>query len=898
MISRLALGRGLVVRGWQHGLPVTAQYGNRRLRFDRHGRFKKFENYIDGEDWEAGKAMSEKVMGRINSQVPWHNFSARHIGPRETDIGEMLKAVGTETMDDFINQVVPQDVQTARPWNPVEDNSISESSLSYKFGIMSRRTNTASVWLNGGGYYAVETPAVIRRNLFENPAWYTSYTPYQAEISQGRLESLLNFQTMVSDLTGLPVANASLLDAGTAAAEAMSMSINCLPLSRSSRSGKVYLVDYGVYDSTFQVMLARAEGLGVRLMRVDFARLETFDLIKDLRLDLMGVMVQYPDNIGGVQDYRKLAGAVHEQGALLACGTDLLALTNLMPPGEFGADIAFGNSQRLGVPLGYGGPHAAFFSTTENYKRKVPGRIVGVTKDRLGNRALRLALQTREQHIRREKATSNVCTSQALLANMAAMYAVYHGPAQLKQMGLAGIRWARMVQKAADYYGFQVISRTPQVDGLVLSDTICFQLADEQVALKFRAGLYSDHQIGVGLMPKKFRVILALPTHFQPRTFRKIVGAMKAASETDKGAEDRTSEAVAAEIWNEQFEKPLDAVLEGIPRELWRHSDYLTHPVFNSYHSETEMMRYMHHLQSKDLSLVHSMIPLGSCTMKLNSAAQMELIGSRLANVHPHAPVDAALGYQEIVRDLAERLADLTGMDGTFLAPNSGAQGEFAGLLTIRGFHKSSPETSNRDICLIPVSAHGTNPASAHMAGMRVVPIKCETETGNLDLDDLAAKLKQHANQVAAIMITYPSTFGVFEPNIRKICNMVHSKGGLVYMDGANMNAQIGITSPGGLGADVCHLNLHKTFCIPHGGGGPGVGPICVKEKLIKFLPSAPYETKFQAVRGETSGSVEVARARPPITSARYGSASILPITWSYIRTMGKSWLSNAPVLC
>ncbi|PHH61025.1 hypothetical protein CDD81_847 [Ophiocordyceps australis] len=865
-----------------------ARFGTRGIRINRYA---DDDRHLNDEDFAATRTMGDKVKGRIESQVPWLNFSARHIGPRKEDIDEMLKAVGAKSMDDFINQVVPQDVRQARPWATVEDNAMSEKHLRYRFIGLSRRADPSTVWLNGHGYYPVETPAVIRRNLLENPGWYTSYTPYQAEISQGRLESLLNFQTMVSDLTGLPVANASLLDAGTAAAEAMAMSINCLSSEDLQKPNKTYLVDYGVYDSTYQVMRARAEGLDVTINRVDLGRAQGLAMLKEYNEGLVGVMVQYPDNLGGVVDYKEVASLVYQQGVLLSCATDLLALTVLRPPGEFGADIAFGNSQRFGVPLGLGGPHAAFFATREHYKRKMPGRMVGVSKDRLGNRALRLALQTREQHIRREKATSNVCTSQALPANMAAMYAVYHGPAQLRKMALAGIRWARMVQRAAVYYGIRVLSRTPQIDGWLISDTICFQLSNESACVRFRNSLYANDRIGISLMPKSAKVIVALPTIFEPHIFRRLVAAMKRAASDEKASEHRTGDSVAAHIWNEAFEEPLEAELKGIPDEFVRKSEFLTHPVFNSHHSETEMMRYMHHLQSKDLSLVHSMMPLGSCTMKLNSAAQMELLGTHMANIHPHSPADAASGYTEIVRELEEKLADMTGMDGVFMAPNSGAQGEFAGLITIRSFLKSSADTADRDICLIPVSAHGTNPASAQMAGMRVVPLKCEAATGNLDLQDLKDKLKEHENKVAAIMITYPSTFGVFEPNIRKICDMVHKSGGQVYMDGANMNAQIGITTPGGLGADVCHLNLHKTFCIPHGGGGPGVGPVCAKRHLQRHFPTTPYEFLPHAVGRD---GPQLSPARPPITSAKYGSASILPITWSYLCTMGFAGLLKA----
>jgi len=704
-------------------------------------------------------------MKKSQHKQPWMDFTSRHIGPRDEDVAEMLRVLGpgAETLDSFIAQVIPEDVMLP-PQKTIQHKTYSESGIAKAFKAMNKE-NDIKVWMNGGGYYPVEVPTVIKRNILENPAWYTSYTPYQAEISQGRLQSLLNFQTMISDLTGLPVANASLLDEGTAAAEAMTMSLSNLSTSRAKREGKTYVVSHLVHDTTFRVMQGRAEGFG--------------------------------------------------------------------------------------VPLGFGGPHAAFMAVKENSKRRLPGRLIGVSKDRTGGRALRLALQTREQHIRREKATSNVCTAQALLANMAAMYAIYHGPAQLKEMAVNNLRFARMLQAAAQHYGLEVPTRTLDAEGRVLSDTVTLRFAEPNVCQALRRELY-EQGISSGKTWTRDEVVLAVPTTFTQDTYVRIVKAFQTVA--SKNHTDRDLD-VAHKFWTEGFQQSSEDIVNGIPPAVRRESAYLTHPVFNTHHSETEMLRYMHLLQSKDLSLVHSMIPLGSCTMKLNGTTQMELIGAEnISNIHPHAPSSAVKGYQRLFSATSNQLSALTGMDATSLQPNSGAQGEFAGLRVIRKYHEQQPG-AKRDICLIPVSAHGTNPASASMTGM-------------LDLADLEAKCKKHQAELGAIMITYPSTFGVFEPNIRKVCEIVHEHGGLVYMDGANMNAQIGLTSPGALGADVCHLNLHKTFCIPHGGGGPGIGPICVKGFLEPYLPHKDSQT--------------------PVASASFGSASIVPISWSYIATMGE----------
>lgn len=778
----------------------------------------------------------------------------------------MLKQLGygAETMDAFISQVIPKDVM-APPEKTIQPGKLTEAQAVESFAGMASR-NPPQTYLLGEGYYPVQTPAVIKRNVLENPGWYTSYTPYQAEVSQGRLQSLLNYQTMVSDLTGLPMSNASLLDEGTAAAEAMTMSLNHLPTSRAKLPDKVYVVSNGIKKSNIDVMTGRGEGFGIRVLVFNLDTSDAAEKLEALGDKLIGVMVQYPDNRGSVRDYQKLADACHKQGVLLSASTDLSALTVLKPPGEWGADIAFGNSQRFGIPMGYGGPHAAFMAVTEPIKRRLPGRLIGMSKDRLGRPALRLALQTREQHIRREKATSNVCTSQALLANMAAMYAIYHGPEQLRQMALNNMLHARMIGEAATFYGFKISTVSPDSKTPIVFDTVAIYFKNGHVGKTFAENLQATgiHAKAVHMV-NNFEVRFAVPNDFNQKVFVRIVQLFQDASSLNAAERDID---VAARIWVEGHRQSSEDLLDSVPASVRRQSSFLTHPVFNSHHSETEMLRYIHHLQSKDLSLVHSMIPLGSCTMKLNGTTQMELIGNaNFANVHPHASTAMMQGYSQLFKRLGESLAALTGMDRTCLQPNSGAQGEYAGLRAIRKYQETQPG-AKRDICLIPVSAHGTNPASAAMAGMRVVPVKCDTATGNLDVEDLKAKCEKHADELGAIMVTYPSTYGVFEPQIREVCDIVHEHGGLVYMDGANMNAQIGLTSPGAIGADVCHLNLHKTFCIPHGGGGPGVGPICTKDFLFQYVPSQ---------KGQHS-----------VTSAPWGNASILPISWAYIATMGK----------
>ncbi|KAF1842003.1 glycine dehydrogenase [Cucurbitaria berberidis CBS 394.84] len=796
-------------------------------------------------------------------------FPRRHIGPSADSVEAMLKALDppVNSLDEFVKQVIPADILSSRKLK------IGKLSQNLK-GIWQSEGVPESVFLRnarrimgqnkpgtsliGQGYYNTKVPEVIKRNVLENPAWYTSYTPYQPEISQGRLQSLLNFQTMVSDLTGLSIANASLLDEPTAAAEAMTLSMGMMPLSKQKSKNKTFLVSERCHPQTIQVLYSRAEGFGINIEVADVLK-DNSKRVEELGQDLVGVLAQYPDTEGAVSDFRGLAEKVHKTGALFSVATDLLALTLLTPPGEFGADIAFGNAQRFGVPLGFGGPHAAFFACDEKYKRKIPGRLIGVSKDRLGNPAARLALQTREQHIRREKATSNVCTAQALLANMSAMYAVYHGPNGLTAIAKQVVAKSRLIQQVLIENGFKTGQRGKLDNAPVLFDTFVVETGDKTdgiIAKLESRSLFvrrlDDQHIGISVD--------------ETTTSRTISNLLQPFREVSNG--DRTDFPKSIEI------EP--------PAPFKRTSEFLTHPVFNSHHSETEILRYIHHLQSKDLSLVHSMIPLGSCTMKLNATSEMAPVSFHtVGDLHPFLPLERAKGYIEMIKQLEDDLSNITGFHSVSLQPNSGAQGEFAGLRVIRKYLEQQPG-KKRDICLIPVSAHGTNPASAAMCGMRVVPIKCDTATGNLDMADLEAKCKKHSEELGAFMVTYPSTFGVFEPNVKAACDLIHKHGGQVYMDGANMNAQIGLCSPGEIGADVCHLNLHKTFCIPHGGGGPGVGPIGVKEHLAPFLPGH--------LRGETGG----AQAIHPVSGAPWGSASILPISWAYIKMMGSVGLTQA----
>lgn len=815
--------------------------------------------------------------------APLDTFARRHIGPDATSTEEMLRALDppAKSLDEFVEQVLPKDILSTtdlKIQGPARSdltagsdsskNGFSETQLLARLKTIASKNKILRSYF-GCGYAGTRVPEVIKRNVLEGPGWYTSYTPYQPEISQGRLESLLNFQTMVCDLTALPIANASLLDEPTAAAEAMTLSMNMLPASRQRSKNKTFLVSHLVHPQTLAVLESRANGFDIKIEVTDVLA-DNGARVKELGKDLIGVLVQYPDTEGGVEDFKALGDTIHEQGATFSVATDLLALTILTPPGEFGADIAFGNAQRFGVPFGYGGPHAAFFAVADKYKRKIPGRLIGVSKDRLGDKAMRLTLQTREQHIRREKATSNVCTAQALLANMSAFYAVYHGPEGLKAIAQRTITLARILEESIRQLGFETGARGKDDNGRVLFDTVVVDVDGRaQEVLKHAV---EAHKINLRAY-ESGKVGITVDETVDEQDIRDIIAVFEKFGKS------------SANVDVVDVAKKIGSELPTSSKPLLRNSPYLTHPVFNSHHSETELLRYIHHLQSKDLSLTHSMIPLGSCTMKLNATTEMiPVTWPEFSSIHPFAPLDQATGYKTMIDELEADLATVTGFDAVSLQPNSGAQGEFTGLRVIRKFQEQQPG-KKRDICLIPVSAHGTNPASAAMAGMRVVTIKCDTKTGNLDMEDLKAKCEKHSEELGAIMITYPSTFGVFEPEIKAACKIVHDHGGQVYMDGANMNAQIGLCSPGEIGADVCHLNLHKTFCIPHGGGGPGVGPIGVESHLAPFLPGHP----LVATGGE--------KAIAPVSGAPWGSASILPISWAYIKMMGGRGLTHATKL-
>ena len=773
-------------------------------------------------------------------------FANRHIGPRSEDIELMLKTLGYSSMADFIKDVVPSDIRTSSTLSLNGDTSGTEHSLqdhnakseSEALSALAELASENEVFRSfiGMGYYNCFVPPVIQRNILENPGWYTQYTPYQAEISQGRLEALLNFQTMVIDLTGLPVANASLLDEATAAAEAMGMCFANVPQKISRK----FFVSATCHPQTIAVLQTRAEPLGIELQIGDH---------RDVNFDtpILGAIVQYPATDGAIYDYHQFAEQVHAAGGLFITATDLLALMLLKPPGEFGADIAIGNSQRFGVPLGYGGPHAAFLSTHEELKRSIPGRIAGVSHDATGKPAIRLALQTREQHIRREKATSNICTAQVLLAVMAGMYAVYHGPTGLKHIAERTHSLTCTLRAGLEESGYTT-GEHPCFD--TLSVTVPREKTEDilTAARARQINLLANDTTHIGISLDE------TTTSADVEELLQIFGVKTGANTLHASS---------------------------IPVDLQRKSSYLTHPVFNSYHSETEMLRYIHRLQTKDLSLVNAMIPLGSCTMKLNATAEMvPVTWSEFGELHPFAPREQAAGYQHLFSQLETWLAEITGYSGISLQPNAGSQGEYAGLLVIRKYHHSRNE-AHRNVCLIPTSAHGTNPASAVMAGMQVVVVACDSE-GNIDLEDLQVKADTHRDNLAAAMITYPSTHGVFEEKIREICDIVHQSGGQVYMDGANLNALVGIGRPADIGADVCHLNLHKTFCIPHGGGGPGMGPIGVKAHLTDFLPTHPLVSV-----GGPSGIGAV-------SAAPWGSPGILPISWAYIAMMGADGLTSA----
>ena len=774
---------------------------------------------------------------------PTDTFIHRHLGLTDADARDMLATLGLQSLEELSEATVPADIHLRKELDlPLhrgeravldEIRSIAAENQIYRSLI-------------GMGYYDCIIPGVIQRNIFENPSWYTQYTPYQAEISQGRLEALVNFQTMVIDLTGLPLANASLLDEATAAAEAMAM---CLAVSSSSGHERTeFFASQDCHPQTIAVMQTRAEPLGMTL-RV--GRTQTIDFSNP---QLAGILLQYPASDGYVGDYSALVMQAHANGVLVGVATDLLALTLLRSPGEFGADIAVGSTQRFGVPIGFGGPHAAFLSTTEAFKRQMPGRIVGVSKDVTGKPAYRLSLQTREQHIRREKATSNICTAQVLLAIMASMYAVYHGPEGLRRIAERVHALAVTLAAGLRELGFEVATEA-------YFDTVRVHLTKMQsesiVVRANEAGInlrrYEDHSIGVALDE--------VSTEVEVRRLMEIF--------------------IGHDRLPFQVSDLRSHITTSFPANLTRTSTYLTHDVFNRYHSEHEMLRYLHRLESKDLSLVHSMIPLGSCTMKLNATTEMlPVTWPEFSRLHPFAPIEQTKGYRELFHQLESWLAEITGLSSVSLQPNAGSQGEYTGLMVIRAYHRSQGE-EHRDVCLIPLSAHGTNPASAAMVGMTVVIVACDRQ-GNVDIADLEAKAAQYRDRLSALMLTYPSTHGVFEAEVRRICQIIHTHGGQVYMDGANLNAQVGLCRPGNIGADICHLNLHKTFCIPHGGGGPGMGPVVAARHLAPFLPNHPVT---QLGGKDSIGAV---------SAAPYGSPSIVTISWVYIALMGRDGLTKA----
>jgi glycine dehydrogenase len=793
-------------------------------------------------------------------------FVRRHIGPNAVETAEMLKHVGFDSLDALTDAAVPKQIRLQQKLNLPAAQSEFDALRELKSIASQNQVFRSFI---GQGYYDTITPPVIQRNVLENPGWYTQYTPYQAEISQGRLEALLNFQTMVMELTALDIANASMLDEATAAAEAMTMS------HRLKDGRNVFFISETCHPQTIEVVCSRAHALKIEVV---VGNAETFAFNEKV----FGALVQYPDTFGAINDYAPFVEKAHAAGAMVTVATDLLALTLIKPPGEFGADIAVGSAQRFGVPLGYGGPHAAFFATRDEFKRQMPGRIVGVSKDSRGKPALRLALGTREQHIRREKATSNICTAQALLANMASLYACYHGAEGLKKIARRTYLLTRLLAAGLEKAGHQILARN-------FFDTIRVALKDSNAAEVVKNA--EAHHLNFRLIDER-TLGISLDEASSPHDVNKILGVIgvdeivsKYIGETEKNL---AKVFAAAESGNAiLFFDEADALfgkrteVKDSHDRFARTSEFLQHPVFNRYHSETEMLRYIKRLESRDLSLTASMIPLGSCTMKLNAAAEMFPVSwPEFAKIHPFAPVKQTRGYQKLFEQLEQWLAEITGFAGISLQPNAGSQGEYAGLLVIRAYHENRGE-AHRNVCLIPTSAHGTNPASAVMAGMKVVAVACDQD-GNIDVADLRAKAAAHQRDLAALMVTYPSTHGVFEETIREICEIIHAHGGQVYMDGANMNAQVGLTSPGFIGADVCHLNLHKTFCIPHGGGGPGVGPIGVAEHLVEFLPG--------------HNVINLGGENPigAVSAAPWGSASILTISWMYIAMMGADGLTEA----
>ena len=776
------------------------------------------------------------------------NFARRHNGPFGAEIDTMLEKIGVKNLGQLIEETVPSAIRLKNPLKlPKGMNEYQY--LNHIKGIAAK--NKLYKTFIGQGYYNTITPSVILRNILENPGWYTAYTPYQAEISQGRLEALLDFQTMIGDLTGMPIANASLLDEGTAASEAMIMLFNARDRETVKRGAKKFFVSDDIFPQTADVILTRAVPLGIELVFGEHS-----EFVPDN--SFFGSVVQYPNQYGEIYDYRALVEKAYACKVGVAVAADLLSLALLTPPGEWGADVVFGSSQRFGIPMGYGGPHAAFFATREEFKRQMPGRIIGISVDANGNRALRMALQTREQHIKRERATSNICTSQVLLAVMAGMYGVYHGPKGIRQIArhiniLTGVLSQEVAQ-----YGYKQLNK-------YFFDTLCIELPDGVQAIALQ-NKFLDHKVNVRLIDEKH------------------VGI--SVDETTELADINLLLSLFAQLNGKKYTEfvcnPKECEqITTIPAELTRSSAYMTHKVFNSYHSETEMMRYLKKLEIKDLSLNRSMIPLGSCTMKLNAASELFALSyPEFGGVHPFVPKNQAEGYQFLIAELEKDLCEITGFDAVSFMPNSGAAGEYAGLMVIRQYHMSCGN-GHRHVCLIPSSAHGTNPASAAMAGMEVVVVKCD-DHGNIDTNDLREKAVQYKDSLSALMVTYPSTHGVFEENILEIVKIVHENGGQVYMDGANMNAQVGLTNPGMIGADICHLNLHKTFAIPHGGGGPGEGPIACAKHLTPFLPR-----HTQVETGGKTGTTAVA-------SGPYGSALILTISYAYIKLMGGEGLTEA----
>ena len=755
-----------------------------------------------------------------------NTFTARHIGPTQADVTAMLETIGQKSLDTLIEAVVPSAIRSSEPLTI--GDSKTERELLDELKTIADQNVLMKSYL-GMGYHDCITPPVIQRNILENPGWYTQYTPYQAEISQGRLEALLNYQTMVCDLTALPIANASLLDEATAAAEAMAMT------HRLSKGSNTFLVSNSCHPQVIAVVQTRAAPLGININLNDH---EDFDFTEDV----FGCLVQYPDTNGAIHNFRHLCVAAHEQSAYVIMAADIMSLALLTPPGELGADVAVGSAQRFGVPMGYGGPHAAYFAATEQFKRLIPGRLIGVSADRHGQQAYRMALQTREQHIRRERATSNICTAQVLLAIMSGMYAIYHGPQGIRRI-------AEQIHQHTCALAASLTAAGYKIHGDFFFDTIRTTGPDNIVDKARGNGInirdFSDGTVGI-----------ALDETVTTNDLNNLLT-----------------------LFDAHHSPTADSV---IPSELQRKSTYFTHPVFNKYHSETEMLRYIHRLESKDLSLNTSMIPLGSCTMKLNATTEMVgVTWPEFSGMHPFAPQDQAKGYKKIFDDLTTWLADITGLPGVSLQPNSGAQGEYAGLMVIRAFHESKGNT-NREICLIPESAHGTNPASAIMCGMKVVIVKCDND-GNIDFDDLKTKTEHHEKNLAALMITYPSTHGVFENSVQEICNIIHESGGQVYMDGANLNAMVGISRVADIGVDVCHINLHKTFAIPHGGGGPGMGPICTAPHLIPFLPSHPVINNH-----DTDQAISAVSAAP------WGSAGVLPVSWCYMAMLGNTGMKTS----